>query len=268
MRTRSIIGIVLLLALLSSIRLGFSGRALPANAGIELAEVTVDFSTPGTQSIAFSPCEGLNCRMYSDASHGGMRIWGVDARGTKQYEVDAREGSTVDGRTEGRIQLTTQVPVKLDVKGIINPRMEGGLGWLELPVDLPPGVYNLRVTPLPPSAFVLQWRAGHDAPYSAYQVTSGEGMKRIREWIRAHDEQMQRGARLPPMSIMPNVYFWEVRSNGAREEIPLIFSYPADLSLPKVQQKESLVNLTDADFDALKRIFTESGVTVKAEAVP
>ena len=268
MRAKSIIGIVLFLALVSSIRLGFSGRALPANAGVERAEVTVDFTASTAPTILFKPNEGLDCTMYTGVAEGGMRIWGVDKSGTKQYEVIAKPDRTSDGRIQGRIQLTTQVPVKLDVKGIINPRMEGGLGWLELPVELPPGAYNLRVTPLPPSAFVLQWRAGQDAPYSAYQVTSDEGMKRIREWVRAHDEQMQKGARLPPMSIMPNVYFWEVRNNGAREEIPLIFSYPADFSIPKGLRGESIVNLTDADFDALKRIFTESGVAIIADEVP
>ena len=302
MRTKQIVWIVVLVAAASVVRAWLDPTAISKEPTNKNAEVTVDFqhASVSSISIAFSP--GWSLGMRTGTFPSGMRAWYFDESGTKRLEVVAESVHNCDGRAEGHIQLLTLFPVRLVVAGIPHPRIKGIDDKTELPVDLAVGVYNLTITsdsavesgltasnlvdhppasdepttthpanadPLQAKAFVLQWRDEIASPYRAYRVSSDEGVSRVRDWMRVYDQKLRTSAQVGPlMSAMPNEYFWAMQDDGTLVEIPIVFRYPADFSIPKGYQTELIVNFSAADFDALRRIFAETGVVVESQSVP
>jgi len=93
-------------------------------------------------------------------------------------------------------------------------------------------------------------------------------MIRVKGWANAHARQIETSARLPPMAVMPTDYLWVIESDGTLREVSLVASYPADFTIPKGQRQDFIENFTSADFEALRRIFTEFGSVVPSPSIP
>lgn len=118
------------------------------------------------------------------------------------------------------------------------------------------------------SGFILEWQASRESPRIAYRISSRDGVHRVRAWATAHAAQLETSARIGPfLAAIPNDRLWVVERDGAPRKASLVVSYPADFSVPRVQQ--TLVeNLTKGDLESLRRVFTETGVVEDRPPIP